>query len=158
MAIAAALVLLVMTLAVWAKVRTPYVVTLGTPIQHDDFFFTVTRIEPQRLSGGSVLYRVTVNVRNAAKVVNYRWRDSIAHVRAFDAGGFGHDFFSETAGSFTLTPGDSRDAVLLFRIPGTVSSPGVYFWDGVGMGDALDGVAYAKAVVPLADYHPPFGT
>ncbi|HLI96425.1 MAG TPA: hypothetical protein VKT72_10105 [Candidatus Baltobacteraceae bacterium] len=157
-AVVVAVILAVIGYPAWVKLRPPYVVAVGTPIRHDDFFFTVKRVTVQRLSDGFTLYHVTINVNNAAKIVNYHWRDDIAYVRAFDDRGFGHDFFSETRGSFTLAAGDARDAELAFRLPNGASSPGVYFWDGIYMGDALNGVAYAKAVVPLADYHPPFGT
>jgi hypothetical protein len=155
----AAIALLVLLLfAAWVKLRAPHVVAIGTPIRHDDFMFTVTRVQQSLLRDGSSLYRVTVNVRNEAKVVNYQWRDEVAYVRAFDERGFGHNFSSSTRRSFVLAPGGDRDAHLLFRLPKSVSSAGMYFWDGIYMGDAFNGGAYTKAVVPLGPYHPPFGT
>jgi hypothetical protein len=154
----AAVFILILGFAAWATLRAPYVVMVGTPIRHDDFLFTVTRIGRQQLAGGTTLYRVGVNVQNEAKVVNYRWRDDIAYVRAFDGQGFGHNFSSSTYGSFVLAPGEARTARLEFRIPPDVSSPALHFWDGIFMGDALNGAAYTKAVVPLGAYNPPFGT
>ena len=153
----AAIALLVLY-AGWTKFRPPYVVQVGTPIRHDDFFFTVKQIQHSLQPDGSSLYNVVVNVRNGARAVNYHWRDDIAYVRAFDARGFGHNFYSSAPQSFTLAAGESRDTHMAFALPATVSSPGLYFWDGVFMGDALDGISYAKAVTPLGAYHPPFGT
>jgi len=141
-----------------AVIRTPYVVAVGTPIQHDDFFFTVTAIDRRRQADGSAHYRVSVRVQNQAKVVDYQWRDNIAYVRAFDRAGYGHDFFPVTHGSFTLRAGEGRTADLAFDIPPGYSSANIRFWDGVFMGDALNGAAYGKAIVPLEAYHPPFGT
>lgn len=144
--------------AFWAHFRPPYVVALGTPIRHDDFLFTVIKIRAHRLPDRTTVYRVDVKVNSEAKVVNYQWRDDIAYVRAFDSAGFGHDFYPSTHGSFIVPPGQERTAHLEFRIPPDVSSANLRFWDGIFMGDALNGAAYAKAIVPLADYHPPFGT
>ena len=142
----------------WALIRTPYVVAVGTPIQHDDFLFTVTAIDHRRLADGTAHYRVSVRVQNQAKVVNYQWRDSIAYVRAFDTRGFGRDFLPVTHGSFVLAAGQERTAKLAFNIPPGYSSANLRFWDGVFMGDAFNGAAYGKAIVPLEEYHPPFGT
>jgi hypothetical protein len=144
--------------AAWAVARIPYVVAVGTPIRHDDFLFTVTSVQRRRLAGGSAHYLVAVRVQNQAKIVGYRWRDAIAYVRAFDSGGFGHDFFPVTHGSFILQAGDERTAKLAFDIPAGYSSANLRFWDGVFMGDALNGAAYGKAIVPLEQYDPPFGT
>lgn len=156
-ALAVTVVALLLLYAFWTRFRPPHVVAVGTPIRHDDFLFTVTRVERRPLSGGT-LFHVVVRVDNHARMVNYRWRDDIAYVRAFDERGFGHDFHPDSSGSFVLAAGESRDAALSFRLPANVSSPGLYFWDGIYMGDALNGAAYTKAVTPLGDYHPPFGT
>ena len=154
----AIVVLIMLALAAFSLSRTPYVVAVGTPIQHDDFFFTVTAISRHRFADGSAHYSVSVRVQNQAKVVDYQWRDSIAYVRAFDSGGFGHDFFPVTHGSFTLRAGEERTAKLAFDVPRGYSSANLRFWDGIFMGDALNGGAYTKAIVPLEAYHPPFGT
>jgi hypothetical protein len=156
--LAAAAVLALVAYAGWMRIRPPYPVAIGTPIRHDDFLFTVLDVRRQALSGGGASYRVAVNVENQAKVVNYQWRDTIASVRAFDATGFGHDFFPETNGVFIIAPGESRVAHLTFYVPAGMSSANLQFWDGIFMGDALNGAAYAKAVVPLEPYHPPIGT
>ncbi len=155
---AAVVVLLAAGFAAWAIPRIPHVVAVGTPIRHDDFLFTVTQIRRSRLASGTALYRVDVRVQNEAKIVNYRWRDTIAYVRAFDADGFGHDFYSVTHGSFMLPAGDERTANLDFLVPRGFSSANLRFWDGIFMGDAFNGAAYANAIVPLEAYHPPFGT
>jgi len=157
----AALIVVAFLLAgfmLWPQIRPPYVVAVGTPIRHDDFLFTVTRIRQHPLQDGTRQYRVAVRVKNEAKIVNYRWRDTIAYVRAFDSGGFGHNFYPLTSGGFVLPPGAERTAELEFRIPTSVSSASLRFWDGIFMGDAFNGANYSKAIVPLEAYHPPFGT
>ena len=157
-AAAALIALLVVAFLAWAIPRVPHVVAVGTPIQHDDFFFTVMQTKQHRLPDGTAQYRVAVVVRNAAKVVNYQWRDAIAYVRAFDDRGFGHDFYPLTHRSFILPAGSARTTELEFRVPRGFSSANLRFWDGIFMGDAFNGGAYAREIVPLEDYHPPFGT
>jgi hypothetical protein len=157
-ALAVTVVALLVLYALWTRLRPPYVVAIGTPIRHDDFLFTVTHIEREPSSGAGTLYDIAIRVQNQARVVDYRWRDDIAYVRAFDDRGFGHDFFPLSRRAFVVRAGETADAHLQFRIPRDVSSPGLYFWDGIYMGDALNGAAYAKAVTPLAAYHPPLGT
>jgi hypothetical protein len=155
---AAIVVLLAAGFVVWAIPRIPHVVAVGTPIRHDDFLFTVTQIRRSRLANGTAHYRVAVRVQNEAKIVNYQWRDAIAYVRAFDAGGFGHNFYPVTHGSFILPAGDERAANLEFLVPSGFSSANLRFWDGIFMGDAFNGGAYGREIVPLEAYNPPFGT
>jgi hypothetical protein len=157
-AIVASIIVVGGAFTAWAFVRTPYVVAVGAPIRHDDFLFTVTAIQRGRLPSGTAQYRVAVRVQNRAKIVDYQWRDTIAHVRAFDSAGFGRDFLPLTNGSFRLRAGQERTAQLTFEVPAGYSSANVRFWDGIFMGDALNGAAYGKAIVPLEAYHPPFGT
>ncbi len=136
----AALIVVALLLAgfmLWPQIRPPYVVALGTPIQHDDFFFTVTQIRAHTLPNGTRQYRVAVKIQNRAKTVNYQWRDTIAYVRAFDSGGFGHNFYPLTSGGFVLQPGAERTAELDPRIPTDLSSANLRFWDGIFMGDAI---------------------
>jgi len=156
--IAAAVVLVGGAFTTFAIVGTPHVVAVGTPIRHDDFLFTVASIHRSRSHDGTAHYRVAVLVQNQAKVVDYQWRDSIASVRAFDKGGFGHDFYPLTRGSFILHAGEEKTANLTFDVPAGYSSANLRFWDGIFMGDALNGSAYGKAIVPLEAYNPPFGT
>lgn len=147
-----------MTLTACAVMQTPYTVAIGTPIRHDDFLFTVQEVRRSRLPGGAALYRVAVRVQNQAKIVNYQWHDTIAYVRAFDERGFGHNFFPTTRRSFVLNAGEERTAHLTFAVPAGYSSANLRFWDGIFMGDALNGGAYGRAIVPLEAYHPPLGT
>lgn len=153
-----ALVLAAVLFLAWAIPRTPRVVSVGTRIQHDDFFFTVTHIARQRLSDGTALYHVNVKVQSEAKAVNYNWRDGIAYVRAFDSGGYGHNFYPVTNGSMTLAPGEERTVQLEFRVPPGFSSANIRFWDGIFMGDVSNAGMYGREIVPLEPYHPPFGT
>jgi hypothetical protein len=155
---AVVIALLVVGFAAWAIPRVPHVVVVGTPMRHDDFLFTVVQIRRSRLPNGTALYRVAVRIQNEAKIVNYEWRDNIAYVRAFDDGGFGHDFYPVTHGEFILPASDERTANLQFLVPRGFSSANLRFWDGIFMGDAFNGAAYGKDIVPLEAYHPPFGT
>jgi hypothetical protein len=155
---AALALLLVVGFAAWAIPRIPHVVAVGTPIQHDDFFFKVIQTKRRQLPDRTALYHVAVVVRNGAKMVDYQWRDAIAYVRAFDDRGFGHDFYPLTHRSFILRAGSARTTELEFRIPPGFSSANLRFWDGIFMGDAFNGGAYSREIVPLEPYHPPFGT
>jgi len=155
---AAVILLLAAGFAAWAILRVPHVVAVGTPIQHDDFFFTVMQTKRRQLPDGTAQYRVAVVVQNWAKIVDYHWRDEIAYVRAFDNQGFGHNFYPVTHRSFILPAGAARTVELEFRVPPGLSSANLRFWDGIFMGDVLNGAAYGKAIIPLEDYHPPFGT
>jgi hypothetical protein len=155
---AAVLSLLVVGLAAWAIPRIPQVVAVGTPIQHDDFSFTVIQSRRRQLPDGTTQYRVAVVVRNGAKIVNYQWRDAIAYVRAFDDRGFGQNFYPVTHRSFFLPAGSARTTELEFVVPRGFSSANLRFWDGIFMGDAFNGGSYGREIVPLEAYHPPFGT
>src|SRR5690242_2397053 len=101
----------------WTRFRPPYPVAIGTPIRHDDFLFTVTGVKKLVLPRGAAMYRVSINVTNEAKVVDYQWRDSIAYVRAFDKDGYGHDFFPLSSRAFTIQPGQSQIAQVEFQVP-----------------------------------------
>ncbi len=132
------------TYIVWCNARPAFTVAVGTPIRHDDFLFTVTAVRRIPLSDSFTEYHVDVLVRNEAMRVPYKWRDSIAYLR--DASGRSHPPL--TNGAFTLNPSESGTAHLLFRLRADSSNP-LRFWDGIFMGDAFNGVAYAHAAVPL---------
>ena len=119
-------------------------VAIGVPIRHDDFLFTVQRITTHR-SGEMTHYDVAILVQNQALRVDYHWRDDIAYVAASN----GERFPPASRGEFVLAPGQSRTATVRFGLPGTLAGPSLRFWDGIFMGDAFNGGAYAKASIPL---------
>ena len=119
-------------------------IAIGDPIRHDDFLFTVQRIA-QRHSRGMTHYDVAILVQNQAVRVDYHWRDAIAYV----TGSEGQRYRPTSDGEFVLAPGESRTANVQFDIPAFVRGASLRFWDGIFMGDALNGGAYAKAAIVL---------
>lgn len=121
-----------------------HLISIGQPIRHDDFLFTVKRIHIQPL-GETTRYDVSILVENQALRVPYHWTDDIAYV----TGDSGRRYAPTTNGSIDLPPGRSAVVDIAFQIPRSEHRPLLRFWDGVFMGDALNGVAYAKARIAL---------
>ena len=140
---------LVFFLAVLAYAHTVfgpvYPVAPGTPIRHDDFTFTVRSIRSEQQSKAECAYDVEVAIENQARAVNYTWNDRIAYVRD----GRGPRFAAQSPRETTIAPGQTARVHLRFVVPSALRSPQLRFWDGVFMGDALDGVRYARAAVAL---------
>lgn len=122
-----------------------YTVPLGAPVRHDDFTFTVTAVSRTSLPGGQLTYTVHVAVANQAKRVPYHWNDRIAYVRE----GRGPRYYAVTRQDVTIAAGDIANLTLKFVVPESVTHPALRYWDGVFMGDAFNGAAYAKAAVRL---------
>lgn len=139
---------IVVVLAVLLYARTVfgpvYSVAIGTPIRHDDFTFTVRSVRNQQAKRART-YEVVVDIENQARVVNYSWNDRIAYVRD----GRGPRYYSQESRSVAIAPGQTARVRLHFVVPETLHSPQLRFWDGVFMGDALNGVRYARAAVAL---------
>lgn len=119
-------------------------VAIGQPIRHDDFLFTVERVTRESRVDG-VRYHVAILVQNQALRVDYRWRNDIAYVT--DRRGV--RYRPTSSGQFVLGPGESRTAGLTFDLPRDARDVKLQFWDGIFMGDALNGGAYANARIVL---------
>ena len=130
--------------AIVSAAQATHSVNIGEPIRHDDFLFTVERIASQT-SGDRTRYHVSILVQNQAVRVGYRWHDAIAYID--DASGV--HYRPSTNDEFVLAPGESRITNVAFDLPRTIGRPSLRFWDGIFMGDALNGAAYAKARVGL---------
>lgn len=141
---ASALATVLLLYVIVSAAKPPQNVAIGVPIRHDDFLFTVQRITARR-SREMTHYDVAILVQNQALRVDYHWRDDIAYVAAAN----GERFRPTSRGDFVLAPGESRSATVRFSLPATLASPSLRFWDGIFMGDAFNGGAYAKASIPL---------
>ncbi len=95
-------------------------------------------------------YHVAILVQNQALRVDYRWRDDIAGVT--DRAGV--RYRPTSCGQFVLGPGQSRIADVTFDLPRAARDAKIQFWDGIFMGDALNGGAYAKARIVLTPSGP----
>jgi len=137
---AAAAALVVTSYAVWSFARPGPVVALRTPLRHDDFLFSVNGANSR---GRHVT--IDILVVNQARRVDYAWRDSIAYLQDDR----GNRYAPVSRHSFELAPGASRTAHVAFDVPVDARGLGVRFWDGIFMGDALDGALYARSLVAL---------
>jgi hypothetical protein len=139
-----AAVFVVTSYAIWSFARPAHAVGFGERIRHDDFLFSVegARRAPR---GDASIVSVDVLVVNQAKRVGYEWRDSIAYLTDDRGTRYG----SESDGTYEIAPGNELRRTVRFRVPRDAANLSLHFWDGVFMGDALDGVAYAKTYVPL---------
>ena len=126
------------TVCVYGPVRE---VAIGTPIRHDDFFFTMTNVA----RSGGAHYDVTVLVQNRARRVDYEWRDTIAYVQV----GGGKRYAPVSDARFIIGPGVSREAHVAFELPAGAKDVDLRFWDGIFMGDAFDAAAYSRTAVRL---------
>jgi len=141
---AAAAALVVTSYAVWSFTRPGPLVPMHTALRHDDFLFSVNGLSTIA-EGGTNRLLVDVLVINQAKRVNYEWRDAIA----FLEDGRGNRYEPASHNAFSLAPGESRVATVTFEVPRETRHPVVRFWDGIYMGDAFNGVAYARVRVSL---------
>jgi len=142
---AAAAALVVTSYAVWSFTRPGPLVSMHTPIRHDDFLFSVNATRSTPHSAGVNRLSLDVLVVNQAKRVNYDWRDTIAFVEDVD----GKRYDPVSTETFTLAPGESRIATVTFDVPASIRQPVVRFWDGIYMGDAFNGGAYARTRVSI---------
>lgn len=121
-----------------------HVIPRGSPIVHDDFVFTVGSVTVLRRAHDAT-YDVIITVDNRAKRVPYMWRDNIAYV--VDDSGRTYQALSHAASE--ILPGVRAQVRVTFVLPASARRPALRFWDGVLMGDVIDGAQYTKAAVPL---------
>lgn len=140
-----ALLAAVAAYSAWCSFGPVRRLSLGQPIRHDDFLFTVERVHRLAQMNGAMRYTITVLVQNQALRVPYAWNDGIAYV--VDARG--RRYVPLSAGSFTLEAGQSRAAHIEFQLPSGANRPLLRFWDGMFMGDVFDANAYGRTAVAL---------
>jgi hypothetical protein len=147
--------------AVFTASRPVRLLAIGQRVQHDDFFLSVSalrrvkRIDDTTARG--TFYVVRINVENRAKRVPYSWHNTIAYVvdtagRRYAPDAAGQRAFDRAARrqpESEIPAGQSRLYDVVFDLPREAEKPVLQFWDGVLMGDAFDGVAYAKAKIRL---------
>ncbi len=131
----------------------PEIVAVGEPVRQDDFLYTVTSVSTKR-AHASTVYAVTLRVDSQARRVDYRWSDDNAYVT--DDSGRRYVSSTSTADAATdesaspVPPGGTGVFTLDFELPNDARSPMLHYWNGIMMGDVLDGAAYARVAIPLA--------
>jgi hypothetical protein len=128
------------------------VVQRGAQIRQDDFKYSVVGVNRTKVLGRTaargVFYVVTVAIENDALRVDYVWDPSI--VRVIDARGTTYPALDVMQSASTRIPaGATRRFEVAFDLPPAVRDPALAFSNGILMGDAFDGAAYAKARIPL---------
>ncbi len=125
------------------------IVPIGQAVRQDDFTYTVTRVLKER-TADTVSYVVTIRVNNDAKRVDYRWSDDTVFVT--DAAGRRYRAAAPTtpaADRAPISPGASAAYDLTFDLPADAKNPMLRYWNGILMGDVLDGLAYTRTAVAL---------
>ena len=138
--------------------------TVGEPIRHDDFFYTVLAAQRvagigNRLAAGQFLV-VHFEVRNRAARVPHTWTNDIAYLR--DANGRHHEndialqqeldglHPFRWAAEYVTAAGTSRSTMLVFDVPGDAARPLDLMVHGeLLIGDVLDGVRFRRTRVRL---------
>jgi hypothetical protein len=140
----AALAALCIVVGLLLYLRPARVFPRGSAIVHDDFRYTVTDVSV-RSDARRAVYGITILVENRAVRVPYVWRDDIAYT----VDGNGRAFRPVSHQAVQLAPGTAAQVVVRFVVPVDARRIALRFWDGILMGDVLDGVQYARAAVPL---------
>lgn len=140
-----------------------HVVAFGEPIRQDDFLYTVVGVTKSRTLGAGadraaahgLFYVASIDVKNEAMRVAYRWDPAIVYV--VDASGRKFEFSVDgqraldaaRPQSQMVDAGDSARFDVAFDLPAGVDKPALAFSNGILMGDVFDGAAYSRARVPL---------
>jgi hypothetical protein len=148
----------------WVVSAQPaHVVAFGEPIRQDDFLYTVVGVTKSRTIGDGTVraaahglfYVASIDVKNEAMRVSYRWDPAIVYV--VDASGRTFQFSVDgqraldaaRPQSQMVDAGDSARFQVAFDLPAGVDRPALAFSNGILMGDVFDGAAYSRARVPL---------
>jgi hypothetical protein len=105
-----------------------HVVAVGDRIRHDDFDYSVRKVERAERIGpraaAGLFYIVTFQVENRARRVDHAWNDAIAylvdeHGRTFesDPAGGRAEHRSTTGPVRHVTPAGTTETVLVFDVP-----------------------------------------
>jgi len=138
---------------VWFAESTPIEVSSGTRVRHDDYAFILDRVALKTQTDGSRAVAVTLRVENDAKRVAYVWQASTAY--AVDSAGRHYAADRQASSAARSIPAGERATVgLVYRVPADASDLHLAFWDGILMGDVLDGVRYARLRLPLQPTRP----
>jgi hypothetical protein len=136
--------------------------TVGEPIRHDDFVYTVLaarRVDAIGRRSGQFIV-VHFAVANRALRVSHRWTNRVAYL--VDAAGHRHEN-DETlqrqldrlhpfgwAEDYVTAPGAKRSTMMVFEVPAEAARPLDLMVRGeLLMGDVLDGARFRRARVRL---------
>jgi hypothetical protein len=143
--------------------RQERTVGLGQNIHHDDFEYTVRRVEKtdrvaDRVAAG-VFYLVTFEVENRARAVNHQWTNRIAYL--VDERGRQYEASLEDGEQaarakkvtfrerYTTRPGETDAALLVFDVPKDVREVYLKVRGYLLMGDVFDFDQYERTRVRL---------
>ena len=147
--------------------RPEKVIGFGEKIHHDDFDYSVLKVEKLKNIGDGTLttstqgtfYVVTLKVENNAKRVMHVWNDLMAYI--VDDAGKEYHLWPEGQKAWDLTNGKisaslhstpaglSETTQIVFDLPTDAKKPWLKIWKDVLMGDVFDGIAYRKVKVTL---------
>lgn len=138
-------------------------VTLGTPIQQDDFVFVITGVgrapaisnDVASATAHGVFYIVTIRVDNNARRVDFKWDERIPHI--VDAQGNRYEKSADGQAAldasikpkYTVGPGESASFQAVFDVPINVDKPVLALDNGILMGDLFNLGAYRRVGVML---------
>lgn len=147
--------------------RPEKVIGFGEKIHHDDFDYSVLKVEKLKTLGDGTrsvstqgtFYVVTLKVENNAIRVNHQWDISMAYVADQTGRKYHHsvkaqESWDDAKGvqntALHNTPhGSFETADIVFDLPENVQNPCLKIWKDVLMGDMFDGVAYRRVKVQL---------
>ncbi len=147
--------------------RPEKVIGFGEKIHHDDFDYSVLKVEKLKTLGDGTrsvstqgtFYVVTLKVENNAIRVNHQWDISMAYVEDQTGRKYRHSVKAQkvwdeaqsipNAAVHNTSHGAVETADIVFDLPEIVQNPCLKIWKDVLMGDMFDGVAYRRVKVQL---------
>ena len=147
--------------------RPEKVIGFGEKIHHDDFDYSVLKVEKLKSMGDGTpspspqgtFYVVTLKVENNAKRVMHVWNDSMAYIvddagKEYHPSPEGQRAWDLAKGKISVSlhstpPGVFETTQIVFDLPADAKNPCLKIWKDVLMGDMFDGIAYRKVKVSL---------
>ena len=140
-----------------------HAIGLRQPIHHDDFDYSVERVDTLArigsLTPSGIFYVVTFQVDNRAQVVDHQWGNDIAYI-VDDEGGVYENDAGAQAELGNIQPfdrqvwhvtraGDRETTRLVFDLPAQVKAPYLKVRGWPLMGDLFDGIQFRRVKVRL---------
>lgn len=152
------------TLVVISGCSKERIIPVGEKTQHDDFFYTIEKVEKTGMLGGQkkasgVFYIVSFNCRNNAKRVEHTWKNDVAFITDNNGNIYENDIVAQKTlnqirpfgfkESYTTKAGESESTVMVFDVPVSISEPCIKFRGDFLMGDLFDGNQFKNTKVKL---------